>query len=190
MPHSNELPGQEQVIRQVTDLLKRDRSVLLFGPEGIGKSAVIGAIAHDGVIVVDPLEHVSPQRASRMRRALDRGTLYLAAARVSRGRDLGAVGRILWRFSTVRLRELPDAVIRRIVEAEVQSVGCSIDRGWIREVAGLANGRPGFATAMSRLAADWARVHGYVPMPSFAFAAMRADRTIRDLRAAMQGVRQ
>lgn len=191
MPHSSELLGQARVIRQVTDLLKSGRSVLLFGPEGIGKSAVIGAVAHDRLIVVDPLEHVSPQRACRMRRALDRGVVHLAASRVPQGRELGAVGRIMWRFSTVRVRELPDSIIRRIVSNQLRDLESTrIERGWLHELAGLAQGRPGFATAMGRLAAEWTRTHGYLPMPSFVFAATRQDLTIRALRVATESVRR
>jgi hypothetical protein len=189
MRRAIELPGQEPLIRQITDLLKAGRSVLLFGPEGIGKSAIIAAVARDGLIVVDPLEHVSPQRAFRMRRALDHGVVHVAASRVARGRELGSVGRIMWRFSTVRVRELRDSIIRRIVISEVGATdraGVEPDSGWIREMIALAKGRPGFATAMGRFAAEWRRQHGYLPMPALAFAATRADATIRRLQPAAQ----
>lgn len=183
MRHVTELAGQGAVIRQVTDLMKTGRSVLLFGPEGIGKSAIIAAVAGEGVVVVDPFEHITPQQASRMRRALDRGVVYLAASRVARGRQLGAVGRIMWRFSTVRVRELPDPIMRRIVTGEMRgAVETKLQNPWVHEVVALARGRPGFATAMARFAVEWKRQHGYSPMPALAFAATRGDVAIRTLR--------
>lgn len=190
MRRPNELPGQEAVIHQVKDLLEAGRSVLLFGPEAIGKSAIIRAVAHEGIVVIDPLEHVGSQRASHIRRALDHGVVHLAASRVSRGRQLGSVGRIMWRFSTVRVRELSDAVIRRIVTDVVSSPKeASIESSWIHEIAALARGRPGFATAMGRFAIEWRRQHGYLPMPALAFAASREDAAIRGLRNGTAHVR-
>ena len=193
MRRSIELPGQGPLIRQVTELLKAGRSVQLFGPEGIGKSAIIAVLARNGLIVIDPLEHVTPQRAARLRRALDRGVVHLAASRVARGRELGSVGRIMWRFSTVRVRELPDSVIHRIVATEVGATeggGPDEDIGWLREIAALAQGRPGFATAMGRFAVEWRRQHGYLPMPALAFAATREDATIRRLQPAARTARR
>jgi len=182
MSDRNDLLGQARVIREVEKLLDSGRSVLLFGPEGIGKTAVIEVVRRPGVVVVDPLQHVSPQRASKLRRALDCGVLHLAAARVPSGRELGAVGRILWRFSTVRVRELPDPIMCRIVARALQEWHCTARREWIREVAALAKGRPGFATNVVRVASEWARAHGDVPTPAFAFAAARENDVIRSLR--------
>jgi hypothetical protein len=185
MPRSTDLLGRDALIDQVRESVAAGRSVLLFGPEGIGKSAVIGAVARDGLVIVDPFEHITIQQACRMRRALDRGAVYLGAARVARGRALGAVGRIMWRFSTVRVRELPDPIIQRIVTREVRGRGeadAKPETAWLHEVATLARGRPGFATDMARFAAGWKRQRGYLPMPALAFAATRQDATIRTLR--------
>jgi hypothetical protein len=191
MPPSNELLGRERVIREVTSLLRSGRSVLLFGPESIGKTAVINAVRHDGLAIVDPLEHVSAQRAYRIRRALDRGVLHLAAARIPQGRGLGAVGRILWRFSTVRVRELPASLIRRIVMRELDAVAQSVDRRWANEVAALAEGRPGFAIEMGRRAAEWMRRHGGdLPIPSFLFATIREEQAIHTLRTGNEAERR
>jgi hypothetical protein len=185
MPPSSDLLGREALVRQVTDSLRAGRSVLLFGPEGIGKSAIIAAATREDVVVVDPLEHMTPRQAARGRRALDRGVVHLAASRVARGRQLGAVGRIMWRFSTVRVRELPDAIIQRIVTREMlrrADADAKPETAWVHEIATLAQGRPGFATAMVRFAAQWRCHHGYLPMPELAFAATREDATIRTLR--------
>ena len=184
MSEQSELLGRSRVIREVESLLASGRSVLLYGPEGIGKSAIVECVRREGVVVVDPLQRLSSQRASRIRRALDRGVPHVAASRVPSGRQLGAVGRILWRFSTVRVRELPDAIIRRILVHELQDVRCAPRREWFREVAELSQGRPGFATSMGRLAAEWTRTHGDLPTPPFVYAAVREDDAIRALRAA------
>lgn len=185
MRPTTELLGRDAVIRQVDRDLDAGRSVLLFGPESIGKSAIIAAVARAGVQVIDPFEGITRRQASRMRRALDRGAVYLGAARVARGPELGAVGRILWRFSLVRVRELPDAVMRRVVLGELEPCGGLPDEAgaaWVREIVALARGRPGFAVAMARFAADWRGAHGYLAAPAFAFAAVREEAVIRALR--------
>ena len=182
MPRSTDLVGRDALVREVRDHLAAGRSVLLYGPEAIGKSAIIAALGRDDVIVVDPFEHVARQRAAEMRRALDRGAVYLAASRASSRRALGAVGRILWRFLMIRVRELPDSAIRRIIACECHH---SVDRApeaWIREAAPLARGRPGFAIAMARFATEWHRRRGDYPLPALAFVAAREDVAIGLLR--------
>ena len=73
-------PGRQTLLRLARMALASGRSVLLVGPEGIGKSTIVEAISGDHV-VIDPIEHVSRQTASRIRRSLDRGEVYLAATR-------------------------------------------------------------------------------------------------------------
>ena len=174
--------GRETVARQVRDLLAAGRSVLLFGPEAIGKTAIIRALAPAGVTIVDPFERIGRLAASDMRRALDRGAVFLAASRVPHGRQLGAVGRILWRFSLVRVRELPDAVMRRIVTRELGKADRDADDAWRRQIVALSRGRPGFAIAMGRFARDWHAARGYLPLAALAFAATREDTVIHALR--------
>jgi hypothetical protein len=178
-----ELLGQEAVIRQVSDLLADRQSVLLFGPEAIGKTAIIAAVAREGITVVDPFERISGQAACDMRRALDHGAVFLAASRVPHGRQLGSVGRISWRFSRVRVRELPDPILGRIVAGEIAGAERDTDAAWLREIVALARGRPGFASAMGRFAKEWKDGHGYLPLPGLAFAVTREDTAIRALRA-------
>ena len=182
MPYRRELLGQEAVIRQVRDLLTDGRSVLLFGPEAIGKTAIIGAVARDGVSILDPFERVSGHSACDMRRALDRGAVFLGASRVPHGRQLGSVGRILWRFSLVRVRELADPILRRVVIREIGLAEHSADDGWLREVVTLSRGRPGFASAMGRFANAWKEAHGYLPLPALAFAVIREETASEALR--------
>lgn len=177
MRPSNELLGRDTLLREVADALAAGRSVLLWGPEGVGKSAIIAALAGDRTVVVDPFERISRQRAARIRRALDRGVVHLAAARTMNKPVLGAVACILWRFSAVRVRELPSRVIGRIVAREIrrQDAHVAVERRWLREVVALSSGRPGFAMAMARFAVDWHRRRGCLPMPALAFMATRED---------------
>lgn len=179
MPRSTDLIGRDALVRDVTDHLEAGRSVLLYGPEAIGKSAIIAAVVRKDVIVIDPFERVTRHQAADIRRALDRDSVYLAATRAASRRALGAVGRILWRFSMVRVRELPDSVISRIIVRECRrGVDGTPEAAWIREVASLAHGRPGFAIAMARFAAEWRRQRGYSPLPALAFSATREDAMI------------
>jgi hypothetical protein len=177
---STDLLGRDVLVRDVANSLAAGRSVLLYRPDGIGKSAVIAALAQDGIVIIDPFEHITRQHAYRMRRALDHGAVHLVATRDIRRRALGAVGRILWRFSMVRVRELPDAIINRVVMREIQrsSLEADLERSWMREVVILARGRPGFAAAMGRFAVEWRSAHGYWPIPGFAFAATRGEAVI------------
>lgn len=185
MRHSTELVGRAALVRDVTGHLTAGRSVLLYGPEAIGKSAIIAALGRGDFVVVDPFEHVTRQRAADMRRALDRGAVYVGATQAASRRALGAVGRILWRFSMVRVRELPDPVVSRIVVRDCRlAVDEEPEAAWIREVVSLARGRPGFARAMARFAADWHRRRGYWPLAALAFAATREDSTIGALQRA------
>jgi len=180
------LVGRDALVRSVTAELDAGHSVLLYGPEAIGKSAIVAASARDGVVVIDPFQHVARQQAARIRRALDRGVVHLGAARVSHGPELGAVGRVLWRFRLVRVRELAPILLTRIVTSELEESNDPMmkpERAWVREVASLAGGRPGFAAGMARFAVTWHRQHGYLPLPALAFAASREDAVIRTLPA-------
>lgn len=181
MPASTDLLGRDALLRDVTEMLAAGRSVLLCGPEGIGKTALIAALDTRQLVVVDPFERISRQQAARIRRELDRGAVYLGAASAASGPALGAVGRILWRVSIVRVRELPSAVLCRIVTRELCRLDGATepDTTWVHAVTGLARGRPGFATAMARFAAEWRRGHGYLPLPELAFAAVREDAITR-----------
>lgn len=178
------LVGREPLVREVRSELAAGHSVLLYGPEAIGKSAIVAATATQGVTIVDPFERVTRQRAAQIRRALDRGAVYLGAARVSHGRDLGAVGRILWRFRLLRVRELPTTVLIRILASELTGgveLTADGDPAWAHQAAQLAAGRPGFAVAMAQFARVWRHEYGYLPLPGMAFAASREEAVIRAL---------
>ena len=181
MPGDRDLHGQQEVLRHVRELLAAGRSVLLLGPEAIGKSTLIAAMADNAHTVIDPFDHISRQRACEFRRALDRGSVILAAARTLERHQLGAVGRILWRFTIVRVRPLSPHALRRILLDELGSFGHDAEAGWIRDIVALAQGRPGFASAMGRFAQIWRNQHGYLPMPEFAFATVREGAVLRAL---------
>ena len=183
MRPSTDVIGRDALVREVTDNLTAGQSVLLYGPEAIGKSAIVATLERDNVIVVDPFEHVTRQRAAEIRRGLDRGAVYIGATRAESRQALGAVGRILWRFSMVRVRELPDSVVRRILLRECRRpANEEPEAAWIRECISLARGRPGFAKAVALFASDWQRRRSYWPLPALAFAATREEATVKSLR--------
>lgn len=142
----DELVGRTQLTRAVADLLAQERNVLLFGPSGIGKSALIRAVAAREVMVVDPFERVSAQRAARIRRSMDRGAFWIGAAQTLDRRRLGRVGRIAWRFTAIRVPPLSDTWMRRLITRACSSAGIPIDlvtAEWLRAILNIAQGRPG-----------------------------------------------
>lgn len=175
------LHGREALVRDVRSLLTAGKSVLLFGPEAIGKSAIIAAVADGDITVIDPFDHVTRQHAYELRRAFDRGAIVVAASCSSQRRDIGAVGRILWRFTRVRVRELADAALRCVLLDELGPFGHDVDIAWVREVVALAHGRPGYVKAMGQVARVWKDHHGYLPLPAFAFARIREEAALRTL---------
>lgn len=147
------------------------RSVILVGPEGVGKSAIIRSLTLTDVMVVDPFERVSAQRASRIRRAMDRGVTVVAAARTLNRASVGQVGRIVWRFTTIRVPPLSDTLMRRVIADDCVTKripAALITSKWIRHVAKIARGRPGIGlTIVSHAAAmcDGRRL----PVPAAAY---------------------
>jgi ABC-type branched-subunit amino acid transport system ATPase component len=83
------LLGRRALLGSVRQLLVDGKSVLLVGPAGIGKTALIRCLTPNGVMVIDPFERVSAHRAARVRRGMERGTLVVGAARTPKGVDLG-----------------------------------------------------------------------------------------------------
>jgi hypothetical protein len=153
------LVGRASLIREVDALLRRGQSVLLVGPDGIGKTAVIGALERPEVVTVDPLAHVSSQRAAALRRAMDRGLVLLAAARTLDRGELGCVGRVLWRFRVVRVRPLAASSVARLVRLALGrhgEAGLPMPRDWIAHAVDAASGMPGRALAIVDVAcARW-----------------------------------
>jgi len=178
MPADN-LVGRDDLIAQIESLLGAGRDVLLLGPPDVGKTAVILALAgrgFDPVMVVDPFEHVTPRVAAAIRRGSDRAVQYLAATRSVDRAHLGAVRRIAWRFTTVRVPPLPLRLIRRVIAIECATVLLPehlARSDWGTAVGHLAQGRPGLAIAIVRAAAGILERSGALPSPRLAYVDAR-----------------
>ena len=168
----SELLGRRALLHTIADLLACGRNVLLVGPTGVGKSAVIRAVAAPGLMIVDPFERISAQRAARIRRSMDHGVVWIGAAQTLDRGQLGQVGRIAWRFNAVRVPPLSDALMRRLIITACSNAGIRMDlvtAQWLRALLRLARGRPGSALAIveqtSRL---WHSEHR-LPPPATAY---------------------
>jgi len=165
------LIGRENVVHEAEAYLSTRHSVLLVGPAGSGKTAVIGQIRREGLLVVDPFARITSPRAAALRRALDRGAVVLGAARGLDRKETGHVGRIAWRFDHVYLRPLSSSDILRIVRATLDGQGAANlwpDRHWLSEAIEVAAGLPGRAVALSSVAATRWRERGTLVPPRFA----------------------
>lgn len=167
--------GRRALLTEIERLISLRRNVLLVGPADVGKTALLQTVGAPGVMIIDPFEGISSHRAWLIRRAMDRGILCLAAARsLDRGR-LGAVGRIAWRFTVVRVPELSDACTRRLVARECASAGIAphlVTREWMSTALQLAQGRPGVALAIVHGTARTWSVRTGLPTPAAAYLEM------------------
>ncbi len=165
------LVGRDRLVARVAARLARGESVLLVGPAGIGKSAVVAALARPGLVVVDPFEGIATRLAGRLRRALDRGAPVLGAGRSAKREALGHAGRIAWRLAVVRVPPLPApamrAVIRQALDAATGGRAAPPAR-WLTEAARVARGRPGHGVALAQAAAAGWRRDGRWPAPRVA----------------------
>jgi hypothetical protein len=185
------LVGRDDLIAVIEGLLDSGHNVLLHGPAYVGKSALVGAISRtrmEHVIALDPFEHVTPHFAAEIRRAMDLcGQQYVAATRSLDRRHLGAVRRIAWRFTTVRIPPLSNRVTQRIIAAALSDA--SVDEGvaaraWRRAAADLAAGRPGVARAIVGAAVKIHQLKGLWPSTAAAFVEARiAQSGFGELRA-------
>jgi len=161
------LIGRDETIADVTALLDAGRHVLLFGPSQVGKSAIIGAVARPGLMVIDPFAAVTRAQAARIRRAMDRGTICLAAARTRERTKIGYVGRVLWRFVPVRVAPLSAGAIREVIGGilAARSMQAPDHPGWLNEAVGVSQGLPGYAVQIARLACDRWEARRFLPEP-------------------------
>lgn len=163
---SRVLFGRDNLIAELKQHLIDRVSVLLVGPPGVGKSALIDALGPLPLVdIVDPFERVSCLHAAQLRRRLDRGATMLAAARTPHRSGLGAVGRILWRFRIVRVRPLSNRDIARIVQLSLQKrrADCSGAEQWIDDIASVANGLPARACAFAEAGCRYWERHRVLP---------------------------
>jgi hypothetical protein len=170
------LLGRNALLREVDDLLCKRQNVLLFGSPDVGKTALIGALPPRELVVIDPFEQVSSHLAARIRRAMGRGTLHLAATRTLDRKHLGSVRRIMFRFTVVRVPPLPGRWMERLVRRECLFLELAPDSAtlrWARSIVRLARGQAGLALAMVRVAAATHAARGSLPSPAAAFIEAR-----------------
>jgi hypothetical protein len=145
--------------------------VLLVGPAGSGKTAIIEVVRREGLLVVDPFAGITTPRAAALRRALNRGALVLGAARSLDPHDMGHAGRVSWRFERVYLRPLPPREIVRIVRQALDHdlrAGLGVDRRWLSAAVQAADGLPGRAVALASVVGARWRQRGVLLPPRFA----------------------
>jgi hypothetical protein len=164
--------GRDALVADVERLLGRGHHVLLFGAKGVGKSTLIGGLSPElATLVLDPFEHVTPRSAARIRQAMDRGAVCLAAARSLDRAVLGAVRRIAWRFTTVRVAPLADRWMRTVVSDECERLrvpGDAVTPAWIQSAVRASRGCPGLAVALVREAVSKHAASGVFPSPAAA----------------------
>jgi hypothetical protein len=156
------------VLAEVRGYLARDYNVLLLGPRDVGKTAVIRALRLDGIMVLDPFMGVTPRLAGSIRRAMDRGVQCVAATRTVNRAEMGAVRRLAFRFTTVRVPPLTARWMPRILQAEYAAQGWDagmVPSAWTEETVRLVHGLPGLAIAVVRAAAELQAQTGRLPSP-------------------------
>lgn len=167
------LLGRAPVLAQIHDYMTRQHNVVLVGPRDIGKTAVIrsmiAALPGD-FFVLDPFMGISPHAAGQIRRILERGTQCIAATRSLDRAEMGAVRRIAFRFTTVRIPPLSAHWIKRLLRSayEQHLADMIVTSEWTDAVVQLAQGRPGVALAIVRAARRWCDQRGVLPSPATA----------------------
>jgi hypothetical protein len=171
-PLNGNLVAREALLQEISTLLQRGQNVMLFGPAGVGKTALVHALRAPDVVILDPFEHVSPHLAAHIRRAIERGVVHLAATRSLDRKHLGAVRRIAFWFTTVRVPPLPARWIRHLVRCECLALSVPADAitsRWITAAVRLARGRAGMGLAIARAAARIREERGSLPSPAVAY---------------------
>ena len=160
--------GRDELLARLNGLVEAGDDVLLWGPRGVGKTALIAALHPHHATIIDPFEHMHSWHAARVLRAMDRGTQFVAASRSLDRALLGAVRRFAWRFTTVRVPVLTRVWMRRVVVRECQLNRIPMSRvtdAWVRAAVRLAKGCPGAAIALVRVAAERHALTGNLPSP-------------------------
>lgn len=175
---SRELIGRDEVLLEIATFLRRGHNVLLFGPAYVGKSSLIDCLGPHEATVIDPFEHVTPHLAAEVRRAMDRGRQFLVAARSLDRTYLGAVRRIAWRFTMLRVPPLANRVMQQLIQRECTRRGIPralLTHDWVRGMADLSQGRPGVALAMVDAARRTHAAKHVLPLPPAAYVEARVQ---------------
>jgi replication-associated recombination protein RarA len=175
---TDRLIGRAAIIARVSDLLDARRNVLLFGPPGIGKSAIVKSVARPDLVVVDPFERVSRQLAARLRRVMEADRIVLAVGRSAQASDLGAVRRVLWRMEAVRIEPLNARDIRTLLRVELTRggvAGTAVLNSWLSAAVKVVDGVPGRAVAVAHAAAMRWRVDRALLPPRLALVVAWQD---------------
>ncbi|MCX6543457.1 MAG: HAD-IA family hydrolase [Acidobacteria bacterium] len=161
------LIGRKALVAGVNNLLDARRSVLLFGPPGIGKSAIVAAVSRQGLVVADPFDRVSRPLAARLRRVMEADGIVLAAGRSAKAADLGAVRRVLWRMEAVRVEPLAARDISTLLRISLKAGGvprAAVSQSWLSDAVKATQGVPGRAVAVAHaVAARWRDDRGLLP---------------------------
>lgn len=166
------LLGRKKELADIRSYLSKRHNVLLLGPRDVGKSAVIHALNRPDLMVIDPFMGVSPRFAGQIRHAIDRGTQCIAATRSVNRAEMGAVRRLAFWFTTVRISPLSAHWIKRVLYAEYAAGPLAADvvtPEWTDAAVQLARGRPGLALAIVRAAASLRERLGFLPSPRVAY---------------------
>ena len=165
--------GRRPLIARVSRAIDAGHPVLLVGPPGVGKTTVLECVRRPDLLVIDPFERIDPRLAGRIRHRMDRGGLVAAACRTLDRRRLGSVGRILWRFVTVKVEPLARRDLRQVIRQRLSGAGVpptACPPGWLDEAAGLARGVPRHGVALADAAGGFWRARGHLPACGWAFA--------------------
>lgn len=174
-PLSTPLLGRASVLAAVHDFMARQHNVVLLGPRDVGKTAIIQAIIATmspcNLFVLDPFTGVSPHSAGQIRRIMERGIPCIAATRTLDRAEMGAVRRLAFRFTTVRVPPLSAHWIKRLLSAayDQQLNDTVVPSEWTNAIVRLAEGRPGLALALVHAARRWRDQRGVLPSPSTAY---------------------
>jgi hypothetical protein len=164
------------MLEDIAELLSAGQNVLLCGPSGVGKTALIAALERRDIIVIDPFEHVHSRLAARIRRTIYRGAVHLGATTSLDRAHLGAVRRIAFWFTVVRVPPISALWMRRLILRQcrdAQIPDTTATPSWRRAVLRLARGRPGMAMAMVDEAAAVYRRKGALSSPDAAYIEAR-----------------